>query len=137
MGDHTHVPRRRAAQPAGPTPTARRSPVAAALALQRAVGNRATQRVLARDAAPTFRLLIADEGKHGLAASIVNDALPGIRDELKRITKDSADDAVKAGFDVQYVKAAPERNDDFTRSLGSNTFLIFLRAARTRSTPSR
>ena len=127
MGERKHAPGRRAGQPAGPTPVDRRSPAAAALALQRAVGNRAMRRVLARDAAPpTFRLLIADEGKHGLAASIVNDALPGIRDELKRITKDSSEDAVKAGFDVQYVKSAPERNDDFTRSLGSNTFLIFL-----------
>jgi hypothetical protein len=130
MGDRTHVPNRRAAQPAAATPVARRSPVAAALALQRAVGNRATRQVLARDAAPTFRLLIADEGKHGLTDAIVNDALPGIRDELKRITKDSPEDAVKAGFDVQYVKNAPARNDDFTRSLGSNTFVAFLTSGK-------
>jgi hypothetical protein len=97
------------------------------LELQRAAGNRAVGRILARDKAPpTFRLLIADEGRHGLSESIVNDALPGIRDELTRITKDSSVDAVKAGIDVRYVKAAPERNDDFTRSLGRTTFLIFL-----------
>jgi hypothetical protein len=103
------------------------TPVARVLELQRAVGNRAVGRVLARDKAPpTFRLLIADEGRHGLSESIVNDALPGVRDELARITKDSSVDAVKAGFDVRYVKAAPERNDDFTRALGRTTFLIFL-----------
>ena len=104
---------------------------AGALALQRAAGNRAMGRILARDkdadatAAP-FRLLLADEGKHGLASSVVNDAIPIIRDELRRITKDSAEDSVKAGIDVQYVKQAPVRNDDFTRSLGRETFLIFL-----------
>jgi hypothetical protein len=108
-----------------------RTPADSVLALQRLAGNRAVGRVLARDKAPpTFRLLIADEGKHGLSESIVNDALPGVRDELTRITKDSAVDAVKAGIDVQYVKSAPERNDDFTRSLGRTTFLIFLTSGK-------
>ena len=104
-----------------------RTPAAGVLELQRVAGNRAVGRVLARKAAtPTFQLLIADEGAHGLSDSIVKDALPGVRDELARITKDSSVDAVKAGIDVRYVKTPPERNDDFTRSLGRTTFLIFL-----------
>jgi hypothetical protein len=102
------------------------------VALQRAVGNRGMRRVLARQPAPapTFRLLIADEDRHGLSDAVVNDALPLVRAELARITKDSADDTVKAGFDVQHVKNRPVRNDDFTRSLGSNTFLIFLTSGK-------
>ena len=40
-------------------------------------------------------LFVADEGKHGLSDSIVNDAVPIIRAELRRITKDSTEDAVK------------------------------------------
>jgi hypothetical protein len=129
MGHRAQPPVGRAHERPDAQPVARRAgtPAARVLELQRAAGNRAVGRVLARDKAPpTFRLLIADEGRHGLSESIVNDALPGIRDELTRITKDSSVDAVKAGIDVRYVKAAPERNDDFTRSLGRTTFLIFL-----------
>jgi hypothetical protein len=102
------------------------------LELQRMVGNRAVGRVLARDQGATsaFRLLIADEGNHGLSESIVKDALTGVRAELARVTKDSSVDAVKAGFDVQYVKTPPERNDDFTRALGRTTFLIFLTSGK-------
>lgn len=129
-----------------PPPAGRRAstPAADLLALQRVVGNRAARRVLARDKGATkeapeqkpapattgFRLLIADEGKHGLSDAIVKDALPAIQAEIQRITKDSSEDLVKAGFDVQYVKKAPERNDDFTRSLGTSTFLIFLTSGK-------
>ncbi len=144
MGYRVHRPGGRSGGRAG-SPAGRRSAPQPAdlLALQRLVGNRAAQRVLARrekgateddkpaqGVAPVFRLLIADEGKHGLAASVVEDALPAIRKELLRITKDSGDDAVKAGFDVRYVKSAPARNDDFTRALGSNTFLIFITSGK-------
>ena len=102
------------------------------LSLQRAAGNRAARRLLARDdaAAPTFRLLIADEGRHGLPETIVTAALTGIRAELERITKTSSEGMVKAGFDVNYVRRPPERNDDFTHSLGRNTFLIFLTSGK-------
>jgi hypothetical protein len=143
MGQRSHVSRGPARAGGRAAPAARRSSTLAAdlLALQRVVGNRAAGRVLARDKGATkeapeqkpgsaatagFRLLIADEGRHGLSDAIVKDALPAIQAELERITKVSSDDVVKAGFDVQYVKQAPQRNDDFTRSLGSNTFLIFL-----------
>ena len=117
--------------PAGPRRARGGRPGVAAgvLSLQRAVGNRAARQILARDtrtAAPAFRLLIADEGSHGLPEAVVNDALTGIKAELTRITKDSRVDAVKGGFDVQYVKRAPARNDDFTQALGRDTFLIFL-----------
>jgi hypothetical protein len=104
------------------------------LALQRAAGNVATRRLLARDKddgkpakdAPTFRLLVADDGKTGMDDALVDTALETVRKEMQRVTKDSADPMVKAGFDVQHIKSAPERNDDFTHNLGRNTFLIFL-----------
>jgi hypothetical protein len=126
------VPGGRGRHPATAAARTRPTLAAQAISLQRAVGNRAMRRILARDegAAPTFRLLIADEGAHGLSDAIVNNALPLVRDELTRITKDSAEDAVKAGFDVQYVKTRPERNDDFTRALGRSTFLIFLTSGK-------
>jgi hypothetical protein len=133
MGKRAQPPAGRAHARPDAQPIARRprTPAAGILALQRLAGNRAVGRVLARDKAPpTFRLLIADEGRHGLSESVVNDALPGIRAELERITKDSPVDAVKAGFDVRYVKTAPESNDAFTRSLGRNTFLIFLTSGK-------
>jgi hypothetical protein len=146
MTQRAHAGGGRARQP-GTAPGAARTRATLAaqmVALQRAVGNRgmrmlardqgATKEAPAREQAPaatqTFRLLIADEGNHGLSDAIVNGALPLIQAELRRITKDSTEDAVKAGFDVQYVKTRPERNDDFTRSLGRNTFLIFLTSGK-------
>jgi hypothetical protein len=147
MGYRTHRPAGRPGARPG-SPVGRRSAPQAAdlLALQRLVGNRAARRVLARRdkgtapetrgdtpaqaTTPVFRLLIADEGKHGLASNVVEDALPAIEAELLRVTKDSRDDAVKAGFEVEYVKAAPERNDDFTRALGRSTFLIFVTSGK-------
>ncbi len=128
MAERARAPGGRGRHPATGAARTRPTLTAQALSLQRAVGNRAMRRILARDeaSAPTFRLLIADEGAHGLSDAIVNNALPLVRDELARITKDSPENAVKAGFDVQYVKAKPVRNDEFTRSLGRSTFLIFL-----------
>ena len=106
------------------------------LLLQRLAGNLATRRVLARDeartppAAPTFRLILADDGATGLNEAILNAALKNVRKEITRITKDSADDAVKAGIDVQHVTSKPVRNDDFTHDLGRKTFLIFITAGK-------
>src|SRR5207248_534995 len=96
------------------------------LALQRTAGNAATRRVLARDTAPAFRLLLADDGKTGVGDDIVDKAIGHVKDELQRILKDSDDETVKAGFDVQHVKKAPERKDEFTHELGRTIFLIFL-----------
>lgn len=126
MGHRARIQRRRGGRADDLEVEARRSPVASALALQRVAGNRAVGRILARQPTPSFKLLIADEGTHGLAESVVNTALPIVKAEMARITRESAVDAVKAGFDVRYVRQAPERNDDFTRSLGRDTFLIFL-----------
>lgn len=116
------------------------------LALQRAAGNVATRHLLARDttatktppasktpvpATPTFRLLVGDNGKHGLSEAVVEEALKGVRAELERIMKVSTDPKVKAGFEIQYVKdRRPEGNDDFTPHLGKSTFLIFLTKAK-------
>jgi hypothetical protein len=144
MGHRTHQPGGRPGARAG-SPAGRRSAPQPAdlLALQRLVGNRAARRVLARrekgtaeeerpakGAAPAFRLLIADEGKHGLSASVVEDALAIVRAELLRVSKDSRDDAVKAGFDVSYVKTPPARSDEFARSLGRDTFLILITSGK-------
>jgi hypothetical protein len=110
------------AKPAARTPTL----AAHVLALQRVAGNVATRRVLARDTAPSFRLILADDGKTGLTDAIVDGAITRVKEELASLVKDSSDDIVKAGFDVQHVKSAPERKDEFTHNLGRNTFLIFL-----------
>jgi hypothetical protein len=144
MGHRTHLPGGRPGVRAG-SPAGRRSAPQPAdlLALQRLVGNRAARRVLARrergtpqeekpaeTTAPAFRLLIADEGSHGVSASVVEDALTAVRAELLRVTRDSRDDAVKAGFDVRYVKTPPARSDEFARSLGRDTFLIFITSGK-------
>ena len=77
--------------------------------LQRLAGNYATRRVLARDeartppVAATFRLILADDGATGLNDAILDMALANVRKEIARITKDSADETVKAGIDVQHV----------------------------------
>jgi hypothetical protein len=107
---------------------AERPPTLAArvLGLQRTAGNAATRRVLARDTAPRFHLLIADDGKTGLTDAIVDNAIKRVKEELASLVKDSGDDIVKAGFDVQHVTSAPERKDEFTHELGRSTFLIFL-----------
>ena len=102
------------------------------LMLQRLAGNVATRRVLARDeartpaVAPTFRLILADDGATGLSDAIITVALDVVRKEITRITKDSGEDAVKAGIAVEHVGSKPTRNDDFTHDLGRKTFLIFL-----------
>src|SRR5215218_5747157 len=106
MGHRPHVPGgpgRPGAQPdVRAVPGARRSRLGAGMVvLQRTLGNRAMGQLLARDsgatktapaptpapaATPVFRLLIADEGAHGLADSVVKDALPIVQAELQRIT---------------------------------------------------
>jgi hypothetical protein len=113
------------------------------LALQRAVGNAATRVVLARqprqqppgdkapDATPsprpTFRVLIVDNGKTGLDAKTLDIAIGHVRDELRKLTAASANDAVKAGFTVEYRKTAPERDTDFgRRDLDVTTWIVFL-----------
>ena len=109
-----------------------RTPTEGVLMLQRLAGNYATRRVLARDeartppVAATFRLILADDGATGLNDAILNVAVANVRKEIARITKDSADETVKAGIDVQHVTSKPVRNDDFTHDLGRKTFLIFL-----------
>ena len=110
--------------------------------LQRLAGNYATRRVLARDeartppVAATFRLILADDGATGLNDAILNVALANVRKEIARITKDSADETVKAGIDVQHVTSKPVRNDDFTHDLGRKTFLIFLTQGQNAKNPS-
>jgi hypothetical protein len=107
------------------------------------VGNAATRRALARtpvqrqpaDKAPeakpsspaTFRVLIVDGGKTGLDAKTLEIAIGHVRDELKKLTSASANEAVKAGFTVEYRKTAPERGTDFgRRDLDVTTWIVFL-----------
>jgi hypothetical protein len=108
------------------------------LELQRTVGNAATRAVLARQpakkepdakAAPqaTFRVLIVDDGKTGLDPKTLELAIGHVRDELRKVTSASTNDAVKAGFTVEYRKDAPVRGTDFgRRDLDVTTFLVFL-----------
>ncbi len=105
-----------------------RAPAAAVMRLQGRMGNAAVRRLLQREerAAPTFRLILADDGKTGLNDALVGSAVDHVRAELQRIMTPSGDDAVKSGFSVEHVRQAPESKDDFTRELGRRTFLIFL-----------
>jgi hypothetical protein len=99
------------------------------LALQRAVGNAATRRVLARRPTPpaTFRVLIVDDGKTGLDAKTLELAIKHVRDELRKLASASANEAVKAGFTVEYRNTAPERDTDFgRRDLDVTTWIVFL-----------
>jgi hypothetical protein len=128
--------------PARGAPGARRTsraPAAAVLRLQARAGNAAVRSLLRREgkddakakpdpkaAAPAFRLILADDGKTGLDAAVVDTAVEHVRTELARIMGPSGDALVKAGFSVERAGSAPERSDDFARALGRNTFLIFL-----------
>jgi hypothetical protein len=110
----------------------RTRPHVAALSLQRAAGNTLTQRILARRAArttPHFRLLLVNDGDTGLSDVLVAEAVKHVRKEIARITKDSADDLVKAGFDVQHLKSKPQPSD-IGRRLGRDTFVIFITRSR-------
>jgi hypothetical protein len=123
--------------------TSRPRHAADVLALQRTAGNAATRLVLARRPAqrqpagkspdakpspsPTFRVLIVDGGKTGLDAKTLEIAIGHVRSELKKLTSGSSNDAVKAGFTVEYRKTAPERDTDFgRRDLDVTTWLVFL-----------
>jgi hypothetical protein len=104
-----------------------------AAALQRAVGNNATGAMLARRPAKatattaTFRVMIVDDGNTGLSQKTRDVAIGHVRDELAKVTAGSSNDLVKAGFDVQYRKTAPERGKDFgAKDLDVTTFLVFL-----------
>jgi hypothetical protein len=110
----------------------------AVLALQRTAGNAATRRALARDArggtkappkppaaAQAFRLLIVDDGDTGLSDKSLKVALDVVRAELRRVTAQSDDPLVKAGFDVQHTKQAPP----VSRDTGRSSFIIFLTAS--------
>jgi hypothetical protein len=100
-----------------------------ALALQRAAGNSATARLLAREeAAAGFRLLLVDDGNTGLDAKIVEAAIAIVAAELARITKDSGEQAVRAGFEIQHRTAKPAQPE--VRDLGQRTWLIFLTRGR-------
>jgi hypothetical protein len=120
----------------GTTPGARRAsrtPAAAVLRLQARAGNAAVRSLLRREqkddakgTAPTFRLLLADDGKTGLDAAVVDAAIEHVKAELARIMGASGEALVKPGFSVEHVGSAPERSDDFARDLGRRTFLIFL-----------
>ena len=131
----------RPSRASAPTPWPRAA--ADVLALQRTVGNAATGRALARqpakqpladkpsDAKParqaTFRVLIVDNGKTGLDAKTLEIAIGHVMDELKKLTSASSDEAVKAGFTVEYRKTAPERDTDFgRRDLDVTTWIVFL-----------
>lgn len=116
----------------------RRPRSAGVLALQRMVGNAATARLLARDkaskvpappsepaptSAPTFRLLIVDDGNSGLAKATLDVALATVRGEMDAVTSESSVDAVKAGFDVHYVS---ELKPWEPKDLGKRSFIAFL-----------
>ena len=119
-------------------PARRRPPTLAStvLALQRSAGNKATTRVLARDAkgaapptkaappTPAFRLIVVDDGDTGLEPKTVEIALTIVADELKRVTSKSTDDTVKSGFSIEHTKDKPEKWKP--RDLGVRSFLVFL-----------
>ena len=95
------------------------------LALQRTAGNRATTRVLARDARATaakLKVLIVDDGATGLSDKSLKVALDVVKAEIKRVTAQSSDPIVKAGVTVEHTTTAPGR----MRELGKSTFLVFL-----------
>jgi hypothetical protein len=95
------------------------------LSLQRTAGNRATTRVLARDAravAAKLKVVIVDDGATGLSDKTLKVALGVINAELKRVTSQSSDPIVKAGVTVEHTTTAPGR----MRELGRSTFLVFL-----------
>ena len=95
------------------------------LALQRTAGNRATTRVLARDARPPaakLKVVIVDDGATGLSDKRLKTALDVVRGEIRRVTAQSTDPTVKAGVTVEHTKTAPGR----MRELGKSTFLVFL-----------
>jgi hypothetical protein len=101
------------------------------LALQHAAGNAVTGRVLARQkahATRTFRLLLVDDGKTGLNDAIVKAVIEIVGKELARITKDSPDAAVKAGFDIEHRTTKPSTGE--VRDLGQRTWVIFLTPGR-------
>jgi hypothetical protein len=115
---------------------ASRAPAAAVLRLQARAGNAAVRSLLRREqkddakdakaAAPAFRLILADDGRTGVDAAVLDAAMKHVTAELARITGPSGEALVKAGFTVEHVGSAPERSDDFARDLGRKTFLIFL-----------
>jgi hypothetical protein len=122
------APARGRTPPAGVPAPARLNRAAAVLALQRAAGNAATRRVLARDPkattpAPVFQVLIVDDGKTGLKDATLKTALKIVESELKDVTGASTVDAVKAGIDVQVVKSLPK---DKPRDIGQRSFIVFL-----------
>ena len=95
------------------------------LALQRTAGNRATTRVLARDARATaakLKVVIVDDGATGLSDKSLKVALDVVKAEIKRVTAQSSDPIVKAGVTVEHTTTAPGR----MRELGKSTFLVFL-----------
>jgi hypothetical protein len=123
-------PERPAGRGSGP---GRLNQAGVAVALQRAVGNGATGALLARRPAkatattPTFRVMIVDGGDSGLSQKTRDVAIGHVRDELAKVASGSSNDLVKAGFDVQYRRTAPERGKDFGgQDLDVTTFLVFL-----------
>jgi hypothetical protein len=95
------------------------------LSLQRSAGNRATTQLIARKppaVAQKFKVVIVDDGSTGLNEKSMKVALDVVKKEIARVTSQSTDPLVKAGFEIEHRTDDPGR----IRALGKSTFLLFL-----------
>ena len=87
------------------------------LALQRAAGNAATARVLARRRPappPVLRILMVPGNATGLSSTARTTAIQTMRAELARVTRASSVAAVRRGVRVEEAASAPSGHDEHT-----------------------
>jgi hypothetical protein len=101
------------------------TPAARVLALQRAIGNIATRRLLRQAAQSDFRVVIVPDGEVGVSQAAVTRALTVVRQELRSVTGSSRDPTVRRGVAVEY-----RQSDGDLTGLHQRVFLCYLMQGR-------
>jgi hypothetical protein len=103
-----------------------RSPAASVLALQRAMGNSATGKLLRKETTEEqFEVVIVPDGETGLSDTAVKRGLAVVKKELATVTSGSRNKTVKRGFKVDY-----RQSDGDLTGLHRRKLLVYLMQGR-------
>jgi hypothetical protein len=103
-----------------------RAPVASVLALQRAMGNNATGKLLRKETAEEqFQVVIVKAEETGLSQDAIDRGIATVKKELATVTSTSKDKTVKRGFKVHY-----RQSDGDLTGLHRRLLLVYLMEGR-------
>lgn len=109
----------------GRPPAKAPTPASSVLALQRAIGNTATRRLLRKESADRFKVVVVPDGDTGVSQAVLTRALTVVRQGLATVTSGSHNQTVKRGFTVDY-----RGSDGDLEGLHQRVFLVYLMKGR-------